>query len=60
MPISLEELRVMEPAQARALSFDERDELLEKILASSRRYVGKQPERQVGLMCDYIEEDLVG
>ena len=52
MPISLEELRVMEPAQARALSFDERDELLEKILASSRRYVGKQPERQVGLMCD--------
>jgi enamine deaminase RidA (YjgF/YER057c/UK114 family) len=58
MPISLEALRAMEPAQARALSFDERDELLERILASSRRYLGKQPERQVGLMCDYIEEDL--
>jgi enamine deaminase RidA (YjgF/YER057c/UK114 family) len=58
MAIGLEELRVMEPARTRALSFDERDELLEEILASSRRYIGKQPERQVGLMCDYVEEDL--
>ena len=57
MAISVEELGVMEPAKARALSFDERDALLDEVLASSRRYVGKQPERQVGLMCDYIEED---
>jgi enamine deaminase RidA (YjgF/YER057c/UK114 family) len=48
----------METAQVRALSFEERDELLDQILSSSRRYVGRQPERQVGLMCDYIEEDL--
>jgi hypothetical protein len=37
---------------------DDRNELLDEVLASAHRYVGKQPERQVGLMCDYIEEDL--
>jgi hypothetical protein len=58
MPISLDELRAMDTVQARVLSFDERNELLDEVLASARRYVGKQPERQVGLMCDYIEEDL--
>jgi enamine deaminase RidA (YjgF/YER057c/UK114 family) len=58
MPTRLDELREMDTVQARALSFDERNELLDQILASARRYVGKQPERQVGLMCDYIEEDL--
>jgi 2-iminobutanoate/2-iminopropanoate deaminase len=58
MPISLDELGAIDTAQAQALSFDERNELLDQVLAAAHRYVGKQPERQVGLMCDYIEEDL--
>jgi hypothetical protein len=48
MPISLEELRVTEPAQARALSFDERDELLEKILAARVATSARSPSARSG------------
>ena len=55
---SLAELDAMDIATAQALSFAARDELLDLILDDARKCCGKQPERQVGLMCDYIEEDV--
>lgn len=43
---------------AHQLSFADRDKLLDLILEDSRKNCGKQPERQVGLMCDYFEENI--
>ncbi len=59
MSISLAELDSMTIEKAQALSFESRDRLLDLIIKDSLRNVGQQLERQIGLMSDYYEEDLV-
>ena len=54
---SLADLDAMDLDTAQRLSFAKRDELLDLILKDSRKCCGKQPARQVGLMCDYFEEN---
>ena len=54
---SLAELDLMSIDAAQALPIEERDRLLSEILKSGRRLFGPQIERQVGLFCDYFEED---
>lgn len=56
---TLKDLDKMSVEDAQNLSFGDRDALLDLVLADSRKICGKQPERQVGLMCDYFEEDVV-
>ncbi len=55
--VTLSELDKMTFDEANALSFDVRDKLLDLVLDDSRKVCGKQPARQVGLMCDYFEEN---
>jgi len=57
--ITLADLDAMTLEKAHQLPFDERDNLLDLILKDSLKNVGKQPERQIGLMSDYFEEDIV-
>lgn len=56
---SLSDLDKMSSDEAQKLPFSVRDKLLDLLLVDSRKVGGKQPERQVGLMCDWFEEDLV-
>ncbi len=44
--------------EAQKLPFAVRDKLLDLVLRDSRKIGGKQPARQVGLMCDWFEENL--
>lgn len=55
---TLNDLDKMDIDTAQKLPYSERDALLDLILKDSRKICGKQPERQVGLMCDYFEEDM--
>ena len=56
--ITLADLDRMRLEEAQTLPHNVRDGLLDEIVKDARNYVGEQPERQVGLMCDYFEEDL--
>jgi len=55
---TLKDLDKMSTDEAQKLPFAERDKLLDLVLADGRKVGGKQPERQVGLMCDWFEEDV--
>ncbi|MCP5004788.1 MAG: RidA family protein [Planctomycetes bacterium] len=54
----LKDLDKMSLDEAQKLPFSDRDKLLDLLLADNRKVGGKQPARQVGLMCDWFEEDL--
>ena len=56
---TLKDLDGMSVEEAQALPFEARDRLLDLLLEDSRKFCGKQPERQIGLMADYFEEDVV-
>jgi 2-iminobutanoate/2-iminopropanoate deaminase len=56
---TLKELDKMSTDEAQKLPFAVRDKLLDLVLTDGRKIGGKQPARQVGLMCDWFEEDVV-
>ncbi len=56
---SLKDLDKMPTEDAQKLSFAARDKLLDLVIEDGRKIGGKQPARQVGLMCDWFEEDIV-
>ncbi|MGR3178714.1 MAG: RidA family protein [Candidatus Anammoxibacter sp.] len=56
--LTLNDLDKMDVCTAQKLPFAVRDKLLDLMMKDSRKVCGKQPARQVGLMCDYFEEDL--
>ncbi len=56
---TLKELDKMSVEEVQKLSFAARDKLLDLVIADGRKIGGKQPARQVGLMCDWFEEDVV-
>ena len=56
--LSLAGLDAMSLEDAWKLNFDERNQLLDLVVKDGLRNCGKQPERQVGLMSDYFEENL--
>ncbi len=56
---SLRDLDNMSIEEAHKLPFVVRDKLLDLVIADGRKIGGKQPARQVGLMCDWFEEDVV-
>ena len=55
---TLKDLDRMPVEETQNLSFAARDRLLDLVIADGRKIGGKQPARQVGLMCDWFEEDL--
>ncbi len=55
---TLSDLDKMSVEEAQRLPFAARDKLLDLLLVDSRKIGGKQPARQVGLMCDWFEEDV--
>jgi 2-iminobutanoate/2-iminopropanoate deaminase len=55
---TLRDLDKMSLEEAQKLPFTIRDKLLDLVLADGRKVGGKQPARQVGLMCDWFEEDV--
>ncbi len=59
MAATLSELDAMSFAQAHALSFGERDRLLDLIIADGRGQSTDLVSYRTGLYCDYFEEDLV-
>lgn len=56
---TLNDLDKMSVEEVQKLSFAVRDQLLDLVIADGRKIGGKQPARQVGLMCDWFEEDAV-
>ena len=56
---TLKDLDKMSVEEVQKLSFEARDKLLDLVIADGRKIGGKQPARQVGLMCDWFEEDVV-
>ena len=56
---TLKDLDKMPVEKAQKLPFAVRDKLLDLVLTDGRKIGGKQPARQVGLMCDWFEEDVV-
>ncbi len=56
---TLKDLDRMSVEEVQKLPFATRDKLLDLVIADSRKIGGKQPARQVGLMCDWFEEDVV-
>ncbi len=56
---TLKDLDKMPVEDAQKLSFAARDKLLDLVIEDGRKIGGKQPARQVGLMCDWFEEDIV-
>ena len=56
---TLKDLDKMSVEAVQKLSFAARDKLLDLVIADGRKIGGKQPARQVGLMCDWFEEDVV-
>jgi 2-iminobutanoate/2-iminopropanoate deaminase len=56
---TLNDLDKMPVEEAQNLSFAARDKLLDLVIDDGRKIGGKQPARQVGLMCDWFEEDVV-
>ena len=59
MDYTLADLDAMTIADAHALSFDERDRLLDLIIADGRHQSTDAVSHRIGLYCDYFEEDLV-
>ena len=59
MAYSLADLDAMTIADAHALSFDERDGLLDLIIADGRHQSTDAVSHRIGLYCDYFEEDFV-
>lgn len=55
---TLKDLDKMSIDEAQKLPFAVRDMFLDLVLADGRKIGGKQPARQVGLMCDWFEEDV--
>jgi 2-iminobutanoate/2-iminopropanoate deaminase len=56
---TLKDLDMMSVEAVQKLPFAVRDKLLDLVLKDGRKIGGKQPARQVGLMCDWFEEDVV-
>ena len=56
---SLSDLDAMSIEEAQALSYAERDRLLDLIIADGRRQSTDMVSYRTGLYCDYFEEDLV-
>ena len=59
MAYTLADLDDMSLSEAQALSFDERDRLLDLMIADGRRQSTDMVSYRTGLYCDYFEEDLV-
>jgi len=59
MPYTLADLDAMTLDDAHGLSFAERDQLLDLIIADGRHQSTGTASYRVGLYCDYFEEDLV-
>ena len=58
MPYSLADLDKMTIDQAQALPFDERDQLLDLMIADGRHQATDMHSYRVGLYCDYFDEDI--
>ncbi len=58
MALGLAELDAMGTAEAQALSHEERDRLLDLIIADGRKLATDTVSYRTGLYCDYFEEDL--
>ena len=58
MVYTLADLDAMTLEKAQALSFEERDRLLDLIIADGRRQSTDAVSHRIGLYCDYFEEDL--
>ena len=58
MALTLEDLDGMTIEQAQALSFEERDALLDLVIAEGRSEATDEVSYRTGLYCDYFEEDL--
>lgn len=56
---TLNDLDKMPVEEAQKLPFAARDRLLDLVIEDGRKIGGKQPARQIGLMCDWFEEDFV-
>ena len=59
MPYTLADLDTMNIEEAHSLSFDERDQLLDQIIADGRNQATDLVSRRIGLYGDYFEEDLL-
>ena len=59
MEYTLADLDAMTIADAHALSFDERDRLLDLIIADGRHQSTDAVSHRIGLYCDYFEEDFL-
>jgi len=59
MARTLAELDAMTMSEAHGMGFDERDLLLDLIIAGGRHQSTEEDSYRVGLYCDYFEEDLV-
>ena len=59
MPYTLADLDEMSLEQAQDLPFDDRDQLLDLIIAAGRHQSTDLDSYRVGLYCDYFEEDLL-
>ena len=56
---TLSDLDAMSIAEAQALPFEERNELLDLMIAEGRKQATNVVSYRTGLYCDYFEEDLV-
>ena len=59
MPHTLADLDSLSIDKANSLSFEERDRLLDLIIAEARHQSTDAMSYRVGLYCDYFEEDLL-
>ena len=59
MAHTLADLDAMSLDEAQGLSFDDRDRLLDLVIADGRHQSTDLDSYRVGLYCDYFEEDLV-
>ena len=59
MPHSLSDLDAMTIEEANALSFDDRDALLDLVIADGRKQTTTLHSHRIGLYGDYFEEDLL-
>ena len=59
MPYTLSDLDALSIEEANALPFDERDALLDLIIADGRKQTTSLHSHRIGLYGDYFEEDLL-
>ena len=59
IPKNLEDLDSMTIDDAHAMSFGERDQLLDQIIAAGRHQATDETSHRIGLYSDFFEEDLV-